>query len=349
MDIIEIGNVTEGMILAKSIISDSNNQIVLAEGVKLKLGTINALKNRGIRNIYVKDLFTIDYNPLDRISSEIKGIYIKNILKFAPNLKSAALSDSIVEASSYIIGLSSQIYENEHYIKLCLEMKIESEELYLHAIKTSVISMLIAKLKELPDKDILTIGLAGLFHDVGMLEAKCLISHRRNTGQEEALWRESPIYGYYIAKERSLPEEVAQIIKSSREYWNGTGIPRRIKGNDILIGSRILNVVLTYDEAIMYENKEPYEAIEYLYGAKGYYFDPDIVDLFINHISIYPLKSLVRLTNNEVGVVVNVRKNKGPRPVVNIYYNAFNKPLSKPKEVDLGIERTVFIKEILDY
>lgn len=348
MEIVEIENAIEGMILGKAILSENNNQIILAEGIKLKSNIIDLLKSRGIKEIYVKDVFTIDFNPIDTVSIEMKELYSKNILKFAPSIKSEALSDLIVEASAHIFKISNKIYENEHYLKLCLEIKIENEQLYLHGLRTSIISMLLAKLKNMSDEDILTIGLAGLFHDIGMLEARSLIKHKKNNGQEEALWREAPIYGYYIAKERGLTEEIAQIIKSSREYWNGMGIPRKIKGNDILLGSRILTVALTYDEALEYGGNEPYEAIEYLYGARDYYFDPDVVDLFINNISIYPLKSMVRLSNNEVGVIVNVRKNRGPRPVINIFYNAFNKPLSKPKEVDLGKERTLFIKKILD-
>ncbi|WP_242951455.1 hypothetical protein [Clostridium kluyveri] len=64
-------------------------------------------------------------------------------------------------------------------------------------------------------------------------------------------------------------------------------------------------------------------------------------------MAVYPLGSLVRLTTKEVGVVVNVRKNLGPRPIVRVYFNRVNRPLSEVKDVDLGIENTIFIEEVL--
>jgi hypothetical protein len=93
---------------------------------------------------------------------------------------------------------------------------------------------------------------------------------------------------------------------------------------------------------------QPYEAMEYLYGGSNIYFDKNIVDAFVKNITLYPLGSLVRHTTGEVGIISNVRQNKGPRPIVNVFYNRFNKPLSQPHIVDLGKERTVFISEVLE-
>lgn len=347
MELIDLSEAIEGMVLGKDIISIENDQILLTAGVKLRDNIIQGLAKRGIREIYIQDLFTVDFNPRDSIQYDMKQLYTSNINKFAPVSRSGALSDTIVNANNTAKELITEICDNEKYIELCLEMKIVDEKFYFHAIKTSVISMLLAILYNLKKEEILNISIAALFHDIGMMEAKSLIRHKAHTVQDKTLWKEMPIYGYYMSLEKNLSSDVANIIKSSRERWNGSGIPEKLSEKNILLGSRILSIAITYDELIEFENQEPYEAIECLYGARDYYFDPKIVDLFINNISIYPLKSIVRLSNNEVGVIVNVRKNKGPRPIVNIFYNAFNKPLSKPKEIDLGLERTVFIKKIL--
>ena len=88
-------------------------------------------------------------------------------------------------------------------------------------------------------------------------------------------------------------------------------------------------------------------AIEDLYGASGMYYDPDVVNAFVNNIAIYPLGEMVRLSTKEVGIVSNIRKNEGPRPIVKVYYNRVNRPISEDKIIDLGVERTVFIEEIL--
>lgn len=53
-------------------------------------------------------------------------------------------------------------------------------------------------------------------------------------------------------------------------------------------------------------------------------------------------------STGEIGIITNIRKNYGARPIVNVHYNSFYKPLSQPKVVDLGEQRTIFIEEILD-
>jgi hypothetical protein len=88
-------------------------------------------------------------------------------------------------------------------------------------------------------------------------------------------------------------------------------------------------------------------AVEELYGTSGIYYDPDVVNTFIENIPVYPLGEVVRLSTQEVGIVSNIRKNKGPRPLVKVYYNRVNRPITEDKIIDLGAERTIFIEEIL--
>lgn len=45
--------------------------------------------------------------------------------------------------------------------------------------------------------------------------------------------------------------------------------------------------------------------------------------------------------------MARIRKNKGPRPIVKVYYNRVNRPITEDKIVDLAIKRTVFIEEII--
>ena len=290
----------------------------------------------------------MDFDPIDTIIRDLKKGYKREISKFAPCMKSAGLSDLIVEASEKAQTIAPKIYENEKIAKICLEMKIVDQDFLNHSITVSSLAMVISFLKGLNPSEVLNTAVAALFHDIGLLETRSIVGHRRKTEQEEALWKESPIYGYYLLIENGLPEKIAKIIKHSRELWNGEGYPDKLCECKIPLESRIVFLASMYDELLRYEKLNPFEAIEYIYGGSGYHFDPDIVNLFAENISVYPLKSMVRLTTGEVGVVVNVRKNNGPRPIVKVYYDSFNKPLKTPKEIDLGEQKTIFIKQILN-
>ena len=120
-----------------------------------------------------------------------------------------------------------------------------------------------------------------------------------------------------------------------------------MKEEEIPMVARIIRVCAHYANAVINHGMMPYMAIEELYGASGFYFDPKVVETFVDNIAIYPLGAMVRLSTKEVGIVSNIRKNKGARPVVKIYYNRVNRPITEDKIVDLGLERTVFIEEIL--
>lgn len=349
MELLNTMELIEGMVVGKNIICPQTQSIILGEGVKLSENFIKSLKNRGIDEIFVKSLYTLDFNPYDNINSNLKRNYLREIRKFAPDLKSAALNDEIVEASKMAAQLVPYIYGNDKVSEICLEMRIVNREFYEHAISVSTLSLILALLKGVDKNRALEIAIAGLFHDLGMLEAKAIIYHQKDNKRDEQLWKECPTYGYHLAMEKKLTSKIANLIQHTRELWNGEGYPSKLKGEEIPLGSRIIAIAQCYDEFIRFNKVYPYEAMEYLYGASGYYFDAELVELFANNVSIYPLKAMVRLTTGEVGTVINVRQNKGPRPIVRIYYNAFNKPFLNPKEIDLGRERTIFIKEILSF
>jgi HD-GYP domain-containing protein (c-di-GMP phosphodiesterase class II) len=128
------------------------------------------------------------------------------------------------------------------------------------------------------------------------------------------------------------------------ERWR---VSYKAAGENIPLGSRIISVCETYDRLLRLEKYPHYQAVEFLYGAGNYLFDSKVVNAFVNNLAVYPLGSLVKLSTGEVGLVVNVRKNQGPRPIVKVYFDSTGKPLPSPKDVDLGKERTLFIQRVL--
>ena len=224
---------------------------------------------------------------------------------------------------------------------------IDKIRLYENGLYTAVLAGLVAGCLNLPAEEIVCAIVGGLLHDIGMAEMPTLLTMNELPPQEEALWKEHPTYGYYFALQKNIPRVIANCIQSHHENWDGSGFPKNQKGEEIPISARIVRVCAHYAHAIINKGMMPYVAIEELYGASGFYFDPKVVESFANNIAIYPLGAMVRLSTKEVGIVSNIRKNKGPRPVVKIYYNRVNRPITEDKIVDLGQERTVFIEEIL--
>jgi len=343
-----VGELEKGMILAEKIYSPQSDTMLLKEGTILSDAMILTLKARQVSSVQIAEKYTLMVNPIEIIAKELKGILLKRIATYAPDKRDANTSDKMVKIAEKAKRIAILIVEDPEIIEICVEMKlINSKFLYHHGICTCALSLLVAGIMEFGDTNMTIIGKAALIHDMGCCELSHSIRVKPTNRQEEILWEEHSLYGYYLAKERNFREEICEIIHHHHENWNGTGYPNQLMKEMIPIGSRIISVCGNYDGLIHQENYQNYQAIEYIYGAGGIYFDSDVVNAMCDNLAVYPLGSLVRLSTGDIGIISNVRKNKGPRPIVRIFFNKFNKPYSQPSEVDLGKKLTVFIKELL--
>ncbi|UZQ51507.1 HD-GYP domain-containing protein [Clostridium kluyveri] len=338
----------QGMVLGDSIYCKQTGKLLLVGGTILSEATIRLLKQNGISTVKIVDRYTLFVKPTETISKELKQALDLEIIKHAPDSLEANTSDNMVHVSKIAREVVSKLIEDEIILNFCTEMKIlNNEYLFKHSVNTCAISLLVAGAMGLGKNQMYIIGAGALLHDIGLCEMPFLIDLHEMTSQQTLLWQQHPTYGYHFTKEKALSPEITEIIHYHHEKWNGSGFPEKLKGNNIPLGSRIVAVCGEYDKLLVFGKYQPYQAIEYLYGSGGYLFDIDVINAFTNNLAVYPLGSLVRLTTKEVGVVVNVRKNLGPRPIVRVYFNRVNRPLSEVKDVDLGIENTIFIEEVL--
>jgi len=347
MNKVMISEVKPGMVLQKPVYTLDKQQILLTYGTKLNEGMIRNLSAAGIKEVYIADPYTLFVLPVNQMAIYLKESYNQTIMKYSSERPEGNLCDEMVKIAKIVKKTSEKICEDVDLLNFCIQMKIvEDGRLFKESVLTSVFSGLIAGAMEL-NNQIYNIMVGGLLHNIGCMEMPFLIGVKNRQGQEQLLWKEHPVYGYYFAMQQNISRDIAKIILHHHESWDGTGYPNQLKGEEIPLGARIVNVCGEVSSQMYFDKLQPYEAMEYIYCGSNTFFDKKIVDTFVSNITLYPLGSMVRLTTGEVGIVANVRKNYGPRPIVNVFYNRFNKPLSDTSFVDLGKERTIFIKEIL--
>ncbi|HEY9059762.1 MAG TPA: HD domain-containing phosphohydrolase [Pseudobacteroides sp.] len=348
MEKVAVSELSEGMILAEAILCPKTKKVLLNKGTKLTESFINQIKSRQFQEILVEELYTLCIDPIDNIRKTLKSSLNEEILKLCPDKNEANKSDKMLEVSRLARNLILEIIDDSVLAGFCVQMKIVDDKfLFTHSVSVCALSMLVAGALDLSEKEMVTIGSAALIHDLGLCEMPHLVSATQRTFQQEALFKEHSLYGYYFAKEAGVADKISNIILHHHEQWNGDGFPGKLSGESIPLGSRIICVCDTFDRAVRFDNIPRYQAIELLYGGGNYFFDSNIVKAVVNNLAVYPLGSMVRLSTGEVGVVVNIRNNQGARPIVRVYYNKVNRGLSSPKDIDLGKERTVFIQNIL--
>ena len=342
-----ISEVKPGMRLEQAIVMP-DGKTLLSSGTILSIKNIEKLHELNIKSINIADRYTHLITPIDKMQTQLVDDFTKMLRKIAPNSPEANKSDEVVKVANILEKIILKIAKNETVLEFMVELRIiDKVKLYDHSVHTAVLAGLVAGSMGLDVENILCAVTGGLLHNIGVAEMPTLLNIKEMTPPQETLWREHPTYGYYFAIQKNISRTIANCIQYHHERYDGTGYPKGIKGEEIPLLARIISICAKYSAAITYENISPYMAVEEIYGASGIYYDPEVVKAFVNNIPIYPLGVMVRLSTKEVGIVSNIRKNKGPRPIIKVYYNRVNRPITEDKIIDLGVERTIFIEEIL--
>ncbi|MGC8943928.1 MAG: HD-GYP domain-containing protein [Caldisericia bacterium] len=85
---------------------------------------------------------------------------------------------------------------------------------------------------------------AGLLHDIGKIELPLEILNKpgKLTSNEYEIVKLHPYYGYEILKNIRFPWPIAKVVYQHQERIDGSGYPRGLKGDEILLEAKILSV-----------------------------------------------------------------------------------------------------------
>jgi len=113
-----------------------------------------------------------------------------------------------------------------------------------HQIRSADLARAIATEMGLPQEKIDGIRMAGSIHDIGKLSipAEILSKPTKLTNIEFSLIKEHSQKGYEMLKDVESPWPLAQILYQHHERMDGSGYPRNLKGDDILLEARIMAV-----------------------------------------------------------------------------------------------------------
>ena len=128
--------------------------------------------------------------------------------------------------------------------------------------------------------------IGALLHDVGKLivPAEVLNKPGKLTDEEWALVRQHPAAGEQMLADVQFPWDVAPMVRSHHERWDGQGYPDGLSGTDIPLQARVLCVADVYD-ALTTERSykrafSQLEALEIMRREVGRQFDPELFERF---------------------------------------------------------------------
>ena len=113
-----------------------------------------------------------------------------------------------------------------------------------HQQRVERLACAIAREQGFPEERIEGLHIAALLHDIGKitLPSEYLAKPTRLSKEEKALFKCHPEVGYEILKNIQFPWPVAEIVYQHHEHLDGSGYPRGLTDEDILLEAKILTV-----------------------------------------------------------------------------------------------------------
>ncbi len=167
-----------------------------------------------------------------------------------------------------------------------------SKETGNHVKRVAEYSKLLAELSGLSTREADILFTASPMHDIGKVGIPDAILNKPGalTPQEWKIMKTHSVIGYNILKnsQREVLKAAAIVAREHHEKWDGTGYPRKLKGDKIHIFGRITALADVFDALgsdRCYKKAWPdKEIFKLLQDEKGKQFDPKLVDLFMENI-----------------------------------------------------------------
>lgn len=356
---IALDQVRPGMITGKPILGFLG-QVLLNADIEIRTNHLYYLKQMGIKAIYVHDDRLEDVRVKDIVSTEVRSEsralvarVIKDLDAASPNNKGVRINDKEVLAA--VSKIIEELIENRDVLVQLSDIRSLDGYLFAHSVNCCVLATLIAYRMnyELTTLKILATG--AMLHDIGLVAVPRMVLQKPGSLSEEEYTavKRHPHFGFEIFRKSKLySERAGEIILQHHERNQGQGYPQGLRGKEIASLARIVAVADVYDALTSdktYRNAYPvHQAIEMMLSWGGELFDLDVLNLFLENVTAYPVGSHVVLDTGESGLVVANESGFSLRPVVRMLYKRDFKPHPAPYDLDLKKVLDLTIVRVLE-
>lgn len=350
-----VSQLNVGMVTARNVFSADGRMLLAAER-EITESYIRRLQELGIYAIYVRNPFFDNVEIPLVINEETRNHSMQTVKRAFEVLRSPRVDVGFEEIQSSARKLVSEVLRNRRAMVHLTEIRTHDDYTFAHSVDVCTLSVLVAVHLGYTEIRLQELAMGALLHDVGKTKVSSLLLNKQSPldDDEMSLMRGHSMYGFDLLRnckgKMTLPS--IHISLQHHEKFDGSGYPRGLSGADIHEYSRIVSIADVYD-AITSDRPYrkallPHEAYELMMTGGGYHFDPQILPVFLQRIAIYPIGTVVRLNNGDIGVVTAVSAEVPMRPTLRLIMDKKRRLYPGIAELDMQNNLTVFIDQVVD-
>jgi HD-GYP domain-containing protein (c-di-GMP phosphodiesterase class II) len=330
-----------------------NRSLVVRRGTKVNEQLVSKLVKWNIDTIPILLDVTLDEDEINvtpiraqkKVFSLIplevtKKLFYETLPKVA-NENRYGFAMNSVEDLKFVEDMFCTIMKNGFvYNKLTALMKWDYYS-FIHTFDVFILCSLFARKLKL--SNIHNLSKAALLYDIGkiniprdVLQSKSALSREEiDTIKMHSTWS-------YEMLEGKTTDVIRNLVLNHHERLDGSGYPKGLKENQIDLGTRILSIVdvysaLTLERADRFPLTAP-KALEILLGNTDQ-FDESLIIKLMNFLHLFPLHSVVKLTNNKSAAITYIYNNAPFAPQVTETYTHSTYYL--PSDMSIAIKEFV--------
>lgn len=342
-----IKKLKQGMIVAQSIYNH-HGASYLVKGQPITKEYIRQLRKIGIPTVAVTSSnpnFQL-MPPQDIVQEKTRVNAIEKVYNAFQTVEETGQFDAkSIQAVSENI-LFDLIDRRENLVQLT-DIRLHDTYTFAHSVNVAILSAMLGLLCHYTKKELLLLTLGALLHDLGKINVPPAILNKTTglTAEEFEQVKQHPLQGAkrIMRMERGLPSPaiLAAIASEHHEHMDGTGYPRGLSAEKIHRYARIVAIADVYDALT---SERPYKkaytpniARNIMVNISKRQFDPDLLTLFFNNVSLYPIGTVMQ-TVYGYGIVSSCTFGKTETPTIVLFADRDGKVRNEPETIDLSTD-----------
>lgn len=265
----------------------------------------------------------------------------------------AGLNESAISAIEDILVQSIEsLKRNENAMLSIARLKHVDEYTFTHSVNVAMYAVVLGRRLNIKDSLLSDLAMAGFFHDIGkILVPPEILNHPgKLTGEKLQVMQSHAELGHmFLEHYPGVPAIARTGAVDHHERSNGSGYPSQKTHDDISLVGRILAVADVYDaltsERCYKTAYTPSKSLSIIYKDRQAHFSPGFVEAFIEALGVYPVGSLVKLSNNYLAVVIEQQAGLALKPRVVTLVDAFGDKIDYPRLLNLEVHTSISIVE----